>query len=211
MRSHCSSSPCPPSTPPTQVPRPPLGFWSRGDHSWIQDGKPRSRQGRARWGANTKSEAKMGMRMGVCDSLAPDTPPPPHPCNISNPAKIRVVYLLIIEKHQQLSPSSHHFPHMPRFAVEAEGLGAWPAGNPSPPPSPPALLKDFVLLQQSGRTYQRNTQLDRTSSRLLTSCYRLFISHVWRSSLGSSTLLGSHPADVPKTQSAPGVPLNQYR
>lgn len=54
------------------------------------------------------------------------TPPPAGPGSISGAANTRVVYPLIIEKHQQLSPSSHHL-------VELE---VWGRGHQVTPPLP---------------------------------------------------------------------------
>lgn len=101
-----------------------------------------------------RSEAERRMRESECETVRHQNP---HLKNNSAAAaaaaaaassKIRAVDLLIIEKHQHVSPASHHLPHT-MLCCGPGGLGAWPPGEHSPalpPPFPPPLLEDFVLL-----------------------------------------------------------------
>lgn len=130
--------------------------------------------------------------------------PTPGPGSISGAANTRVVYLLIIEKQQQLSPSSHHL-------VELE---VWGRGHQVTPPLPFAscAAEGLCSVATVWRNFPEKRSARQNKLEVIDLPQSPFYSRVLRSSPGSSTLPGSHPAavSVPKIRSATGAPLSQY-
>lgn len=177
-----------PGAPPTPEPRPPPGLLERRasllDSGWETEVRARKSE------VESKHELSGRYEDGGVRLSGTRTPTPPRL------HQRRGQHQSCLPANNRETPTTFPFLSSP---CGTGGLGAWPPGNPSPPPPPPVLLKDFVLSQQSGGTFQRNAQLRKTSSGLLTFLFP--VSGV--SSLGSSTSPVSCPAAVPVPCSPP--------